>query len=142
MICQKEDHRTSDHQVYTSSLRNTAQYKAHAFKYASGSKQFKAKPFTPCIHCGFNDHLSDDCLMNPCCDMCGDSTHETAEHDKIIQARRTKVKSITQSSHSSTTTQCNLCGSSVHSTTEHGSLSQFKKANKTKPTRKWGTKRN
>ena len=137
-----EDHRTSDHMSYTVSSRTTSHNKAHALKYASGSKQLKAKPFSPCSHCGFNDHRSDDCLMNPCCDICGDPNHDTSRHDKIIQARRGKSKSSTQSTESSSSTKCNKCGSSVHNTTEHGSLSLFKRAIKAKPTQKWGNKKN
>ncbi|GJZ72937.1 hypothetical protein Tco_0637083 [Tanacetum coccineum] len=44
--------------------------------------------FPPCIHCGFNDHLSDDCVYYPICDICGSYDHDTHVHNKIISLRR------------------------------------------------------
>ncbi|GJW05962.1 retrovirus-related pol polyprotein from transposon TNT 1-94 [Tanacetum coccineum] len=63
MIYKREDHRTSDHEMYTASLKRSENYKAQPYQYASPSKQIlkaKAKPFPPCIHYGFNDHRPDD----------------------------------------------------------------------------------
>ncbi|GJS54227.1 hypothetical protein Tco_0627589 [Tanacetum coccineum] len=59
MICKREDHRTSDHEMYTTSLKRSKNYKAQPYQCASSSKQIlkaKAKPFPSCTHCGFNDH--------------------------------------------------------------------------------------
>ncbi|GJT89209.1 hypothetical protein Tco_1070926 [Tanacetum coccineum] len=59
MLIDEKDHRTSDHEMYTASLKRSENYKAQPYQYASSSKQIlkaKAKPFPPCIHCGFNDH--------------------------------------------------------------------------------------
>ena len=142
MICKMEDHRTSDHLSYTVSCGNKFKHKAHASKHASGSKSSKAKPLPPCTYCGFNDHRSNDCLLNTCCDICGDPNHETARHDTIIQARRGKTKITSQSAESSSSTKCQTCGSSVHTTTEHGSLTMFKKAIKAKPTPRRANKKN
>ncbi|GJV58768.1 retrovirus-related pol polyprotein from transposon TNT 1-94 [Tanacetum coccineum] len=64
----KEDHRTSDHEMYTASLKKSKNYKAQPYQYASSSKQIlkaKANPFPPCIHYGFNDHRPDDSLYTP-----------------------------------------------------------------------------
>ncbi|GJS81913.1 hypothetical protein Tco_0748454 [Tanacetum coccineum] len=50
MICKKEDHRTSNHEMYTSSLKRSENYKAQLYLYACPSKQIlkaKAKPFPP-----------------------------------------------------------------------------------------------
>nr|GFA36981.1 retrovirus-related Pol polyprotein from transposon TNT 1-94 [Tanacetum cinerariifolium] len=47
-----QDHRTSDHNMYVASLKNSKNYKAQPYQYASPSKQIlkaKAKPFPPCI---------------------------------------------------------------------------------------------
>lgn len=64
MICKQEDHRTCDHISHTASLKAQGLYKTQGYQYASSSKQrLKAKPFLPCPHCGFNDHLPDDCMM-------------------------------------------------------------------------------
>ncbi|GJY16848.1 hypothetical protein Tco_0387270 [Tanacetum coccineum] len=48
MICKKEDHRTSDYEMYNASLKKSENYKAQPYHYASSSKQIlkaKAKPF-------------------------------------------------------------------------------------------------
>ena len=134
---------TSDHNSHTASLKAQGLYKTQGYQYASSSKQRqKAKPFFPCPHCGFNDHLPDDCMMNNCCNICGDPTHDDKGHDKIIQARRNASTSTSQSTESSTTTKCKTCGSSVHSTLDHDSLAKFKKSLRTKSTRRWGNKKN
>ncbi|PWA86471.1 copia-type pol polyprotein [Artemisia annua] len=140
MICKQEDHRTSDHLSYTTSLKAQASYKAQAHKYASASKQTpkqKAKPFQPCTHCGFNDHHLVDCLMYPCCDICGDPSHDASGHDNVIKARRGLTTNTSQSTESSSSTKCKICGSSIHSTTDHESINKFKKSIRPKPTRKW-----
>ncbi|GJZ41865.1 retrovirus-related pol polyprotein from transposon TNT 1-94 [Tanacetum coccineum] len=51
MICKREDHRTSDYEMYIASLKRSENYKAQPYQYASSSKQIlraKAKPFPPC----------------------------------------------------------------------------------------------
>ncbi|GJW16877.1 hypothetical protein Tco_0024313 [Tanacetum coccineum] len=66
MKCKKEDHRTSDQDMYIPSLKSSQNYKAQPYQYASPSKQIlkpKAKPYPPCTHCGFNDHRPDDCKI-------------------------------------------------------------------------------
>ncbi|GJY90922.1 hypothetical protein Tco_0506118 [Tanacetum coccineum] len=74
MICKKEDHRTSDDEMYTASLKRSENYMAQLYQYASPSKQIlkaKAKPFLPCTHYGFNNHRPDDYRNYPECDTCG-----------------------------------------------------------------------
>nr|GEX15820.1 retrovirus-related Pol polyprotein from transposon TNT 1-94 [Tanacetum cinerariifolium] len=59
MICKREDHRTSDHEMYIASLIKSKNYKAQPYQNASTSKQIlkaKAKPYSPYTNCGFNDH--------------------------------------------------------------------------------------
>ena len=101
MICKQEDHRTSDHKAYLASQNSN--FKPPANKKASSSKQAprpKAMPFQPCPHCGFNDHHPDDyhpddCMMYPCCDICGDPTHDVSgrsSHPK--EKRNTKHLSV------------------------------------------------
>ncbi|GJV52670.1 retrovirus-related pol polyprotein from transposon TNT 1-94 [Tanacetum coccineum] len=101
MICKREDHRTSDNEMYTASLKRSENYKARSYQYASPSKQIlkaKAKPFPPCIHCGFNDHRPNDCRNYPEC-----------------------------SSESSIGVKSNTCGSTVHSTSNHNEFEHFKR---------------
>ncbi|GJZ93421.1 hypothetical protein Tco_0665486 [Tanacetum coccineum] len=80
MICKREDHRTSDHKMYTASLKRSENYKARLYQYASPSKKIlkaKVKPFPPCTHCGFNDHRLDDCRNYPECEICESYDHFT-----------------------------------------------------------------
>ncbi|GJU71875.1 hypothetical protein Tco_1263280 [Tanacetum coccineum] len=73
MICKRKDHRTSDHEMYITSLKRSENHKAQLYQYASSSKQIlrvKAKPFSPCTHCGFNDHMLDDCRNYTECEIC------------------------------------------------------------------------
>jgi hypothetical protein len=143
MICKQEDHRTCDHNSHIASVQARGLYKNQGYQYATPTKQrLKAKPFLPCPHCGFNDHLPDDCLMNVCCNICGNPSHETKEHDKFIQSRRKLPINTSQPPETSTSTTCNTCGSSGHTTSDHNSLAIFKKSLRTKPTRKWVNKKN
>ncbi|GJY43224.1 hypothetical protein Tco_0431437 [Tanacetum coccineum] len=47
----------------------------------------KAKPFPPCTHCGFNDHIPDDCRNYPQCEIYGRYDHSTYGHNRVIQIR-------------------------------------------------------
>nr|GEX16379.1 retrovirus-related Pol polyprotein from transposon TNT 1-94 [Tanacetum cinerariifolium] len=81
MICKREDHRSSDHEMYIASFKRSENYKAQPYQYASTSKQIlkaKAKPFPPCTHYGFNDHRLDDCRNYPECEICRSYDHFTS----------------------------------------------------------------
>nr|GEY08207.1 hypothetical protein [Tanacetum cinerariifolium] len=84
MKCKREDHRTSNHDMYIASLRSSQNYKAQPYQYTSPSKQIlksKAKPYPSCTRCGFNDHLSDDCENYPECKIYGSYDHFTSKHN-------------------------------------------------------------
>ncbi|GKA66200.1 retrovirus-related pol polyprotein from transposon TNT 1-94, partial [Tanacetum coccineum] len=101
MKCKKEDHRTSDHDMYISSLKCSQNYKAQPYKYASPSKQIlksKAKPYLPCTYCSFNDHRPDDCRNYPECGICGSCDHFTLGHNRVILVRRGVLAESSQSS--------------------------------------------
>ncbi|GJS89517.1 retrovirus-related pol polyprotein from transposon TNT 1-94 [Tanacetum coccineum] len=103
MICKREDHRTSDHEMYIASLKRSKNYKAQPYQYASPSKQIlraKAKPFPPCTHCGFNDHMPDDCNY-PECGLYGSYDHSTSGHNRVIQIRGRVLAKSSQSNESS-----------------------------------------
>ncbi|GKA47882.1 retrovirus-related pol polyprotein from transposon TNT 1-94 [Tanacetum coccineum] len=90
MICKKEDHRTSDHEMYIAILNRSENHKAQPYQYASTSKKIlkaKAKPFPPCTHYGFNDHKPDDCRNYPKCEICGSFDHSTSGHNRVIHIR-------------------------------------------------------
>ncbi|GJQ95519.1 hypothetical protein Tco_0006658 [Tanacetum coccineum] len=104
---QKPQLKTSDHEMYTASLKRSENYKAQPYQYASPSKQIlkaKAKPFPPCTHYVFNDHKPTDCR----------------------NYRRVLAESF-QSSESSIGVKCNTCGSTIHSTIDHNEFDHFKR---------------
>ncbi|GJV24095.1 hypothetical protein Tco_1376790 [Tanacetum coccineum] len=45
-------------------------------------------PFPSCIHCGYNDHQSDDYVYYPICEICGSYDHDTHGHNRIISLKR------------------------------------------------------
>ncbi|GJW71045.1 hypothetical protein Tco_0127962 [Tanacetum coccineum] len=87
MIWKREDHRTSDHEMYIALLKRSEAYKAQPYQYASSSKEIlkaKAKPFPPCTNYGFNDHKPGDCRNYPECEICGSYDHSTLGQDCVI----------------------------------------------------------
>ncbi|GKD49450.1 hypothetical protein Tco_1278426 [Tanacetum coccineum] len=138
MICKREDHKTSDHEMYIASLKRSKNYKAQPYQYASSSKQIlkaKAKPFPPCTHCGFNDHKPGDCRNYPKCGICGSYDHFTSGHNHVIHIRGGMLAKSFQSSKSSISVKCNTCGSTVHSTTNHNDFDHFKIGEKIQATK-------
>ncbi|GKA41343.1 retrovirus-related pol polyprotein from transposon TNT 1-94 [Tanacetum coccineum] len=130
MICKKEDHRTSDHEMYIALLKRSESYKAQPYQYASSFKQIlkaKAKTFLPCTHYGFNDHLPDDYRNYPECGICGSFDHYTSGHNRVIQIRGGVLPEFSQSNESSIGVKCNTCGSTVHSTSDHNEFDHFKR---------------
>ncbi|GJT99057.1 retrovirus-related pol polyprotein from transposon TNT 1-94 [Tanacetum coccineum] len=104
MICKKEDHRTSDHEMYIDSLKRSENYKAQPYQYASSLKQIlkaKPKPFPPCTYCGFNDHIPDDYRNYPECRICGSYDYFTSGHNRVIQIRGGVLAESSQSNESS-----------------------------------------
>ncbi|GJX35826.1 retrovirus-related pol polyprotein from transposon TNT 1-94 [Tanacetum coccineum] len=138
MKCKREDHRTSDHDVYIASLRSSQNYKAQPYQYASLSKQIlksEAKPYPPYTHRGFNNHRPDDCRNYFECEICRSYNHYTSEHNHVIQIRDGVLAESSQSSESSIGVSCTTCGSSVHSTTDHNDFEHFKRGEKLQATK-------
>nr|GEW31570.1 hypothetical protein [Tanacetum cinerariifolium] len=130
MICKREDHRTSDHEMYIASFKRSESYKAQPYQYASTSKQIlkaKAKPFPPCIHYGFNNHRPDDCRNYPECKIYGSYNHSTLGHNHVIHIRGGVLVKSSQSNESLIRVKCNTCGSTVHSTSDHNEFDHFKR---------------
>ncbi|GJS62178.1 retrovirus-related pol polyprotein from transposon TNT 1-94 [Tanacetum coccineum] len=64
----------------------------------SSSKATKQKTwFGPCKHCGFKNHLSDDCYSKPKCSTCGSTDHLTKEHLEHAAVKKTLSKLKAQS---------------------------------------------
>nr|GEV11751.1 retrovirus-related Pol polyprotein from transposon TNT 1-94 [Tanacetum cinerariifolium] len=100
----REDHRTSNHEMYIASLKRSKNYKAQPYQYASSSKQIlkaKAKPFPPCTYCGFNYYRPDDCKNYPECEICGSYDHFTSRHNRVIHIRGGVLDESSQSNESS-----------------------------------------
>nr|GEV44191.1 retrovirus-related Pol polyprotein from transposon TNT 1-94 [Tanacetum cinerariifolium] len=130
MICKKEDHRTSDHEMYTASLKRSENYKAQPFQYASPSMQIlkaKAKPFPPCTQCGFNDHRPNDYRNYPKYEIYGSYDQFTLGHNCVIHIRGEILAESSQYSKSLIDVKCNICGSTIHSTTDHNEFNHFKR---------------
>ncbi|GJR52170.1 hypothetical protein Tco_1402691 [Tanacetum coccineum] len=87
--CKRTDHRTCDHTEYMSTINMSQHLKSQG---GSSSRSRTPKPlkhfFSPFIHYGFNDHLSDDCVNYPICDICGSYDHDIHGHNRVISQRR------------------------------------------------------
>ncbi|GKA45389.1 hypothetical protein Tco_0738185, partial [Tanacetum coccineum] len=80
-------------------------------------------PFPSCIHYGYNDHQSDDCVYYPICEICGSYDHDTHGHNKIISLRR----GIKPRNSQHITKNYETCGSNVHTTSDHNDIGWFRK---------------
>ncbi|GJV52315.1 retrovirus-related pol polyprotein from transposon TNT 1-94 [Tanacetum coccineum] len=64
----------------------------------SSSKSTKQKNwFGPCKHCGFKNHLFDDCYVKPKCSTCGSSDYLTKEHLEHAAVKKSLIKIKAQS---------------------------------------------
>ncbi|GJX62072.1 retrovirus-related pol polyprotein from transposon TNT 1-94 [Tanacetum coccineum] len=87
----------------------------------------KTKPFPPCTHCGFNDHIPDDCRNYPECGICRSYDHSTSGHNRVIQIRGVVLAKSSQSNESLIWVKFNICGSTIHSNTDHNEFDHFKR---------------
>ncbi|GJT27293.1 hypothetical protein Tco_0907568 [Tanacetum coccineum] len=86
--CKRNNHRTCDHAELMFSI-HTNQH--HTGQGESSSRSRPSRPlvsFPSCIHCGYNNHHSDDCLYYPTCKICRSYDHNAHDHNKIISQRR------------------------------------------------------
>ncbi|GJR31269.1 hypothetical protein Tco_1107501 [Tanacetum coccineum] len=94
-----------------------------------GESSFRSRPSRPsisfpsCIHCGYNNHHSDDCLLYPTCEICGSYDHNTHDHNRIISQRR----GINPRNPQHVTKNYETCGSNVHTTSDHNDIEWFRK---------------
>ncbi|GJX98923.1 hypothetical protein Tco_0355942 [Tanacetum coccineum] len=115
--------RTCDHTEFMSSM-NINQYHTNQGESSSRSRPARpALPFPSCIHCGYNDHKSDDCVYYPICEICGSYDHDTHGHKRIISLRR----GIKPRNPQHVTKNCETCGSNVHTTFNHNDIEWFRK---------------
>ncbi|GKB41209.1 retrovirus-related pol polyprotein from transposon TNT 1-94 [Tanacetum coccineum] len=121
---ERTDHRTCDHAEYMSIMNMSQHLKGQG---GSSSRSKTPRPskhfFPPYIYCGFNDHLSDDCVNNPICDICESCDHDTHGHNRIISLKR----GIKPRNPQHVTTSYETCGSIVYTTTDHNDIEWFKR---------------
>nr|GEW77561.1 hypothetical protein [Tanacetum cinerariifolium] len=133
MICKREDHRTSDHEMNIAFLKRSKSYKAQHYQYASSSKQIlkvKAKPFPQCTHCSFNNHRPNYYRNYPECKIYRSYDYSTSRHNHVIHIRGGVLAESSQSNESSFRVKYNTCGSTVHSTSDHNEFDHFKRGKK------------
>ncbi|GJU25658.1 hypothetical protein Tco_1164279 [Tanacetum coccineum] len=90
--------------------KNSQQYHPDQGESSSRSRPARpAIPFPSCIHCGYNDHKSNDYVYYPICEICRSYDHDTHGHDRIISLRRGIKPRNTQH----VTNNCETCSSNV-----------------------------
>ncbi|GJW65591.1 retrovirus-related pol polyprotein from transposon TNT 1-94 [Tanacetum coccineum] len=120
---QKDNHRTCDHVDFISSM-DINQYHTGQSESSSRSKPSRpAMPFPSCIHCGYNDHQSDDYVYYPICEICGSYDHDTHGHNMIISLRR----GIKPRNPQHIINNCETCVSNVYTTSDHNDIEWFRK---------------
>ncbi|GKB27884.1 hypothetical protein Tco_0867285 [Tanacetum coccineum] len=126
LFCKKykrTNYRTCDHAEFMFSMD------ANQHHNGQGESSSRSKPSRPsvsfpsCIHCGYNDHHSNDCLYYPTCKICGSYDHNTHGHNRIISLRR----GINPRNPQHVTKNCETCGSNVHTTSDHNDIEWFRK---------------
>ncbi|GJW67157.1 hypothetical protein Tco_0121581 [Tanacetum coccineum] len=120
--CKRTNHITCDHADFISSM-DINQY--HTSQSESSSRSRPSRPATPfpsCIHCGYNDHQSDDYVYHPICEICGSYDHDTRGHNRIISLRGIKPRNPQH-----ITKNCETCGSNVHTISDHNDIEWFRK---------------
>ncbi|GJX76276.1 hypothetical protein Tco_0323087 [Tanacetum coccineum] len=122
--CERTDHKTCDHAEYMSTMNMSQHLKGQG---GSSSRSRTPRPskhfFPPCIHCGFSNDLSDDCVNYPICDICGSYDHDTHGHNKIISLRR----GIKPENPQHVMKSCETCGRTIHTTTDYNDIKWFRK---------------
>ncbi|GKA63152.1 hypothetical protein Tco_0762758 [Tanacetum coccineum] len=108
-------------------LKSKSMFKAETLKGESSSRSRPSRlsiSFPSCIHCGYNNHHSDDCLYYPTCEICGSyDLNISYDHNMIISQRR----GINPSKSSTCKKICETCGSNVHTTSDHNDIEWFRK---------------
>nr|GEU29758.1 retrovirus-related Pol polyprotein from transposon TNT 1-94 [Tanacetum cinerariifolium] len=122
--CERTDQKTCDHAEYISTINMSQHLKSlgrssSRSKYPRPSKHF----FPPCIHCGFSDHLSNDCVNYPICDICGSYDHDIHGHNRIISLRR----GIKPKNPKHVMKSYETCSSTVHTTSNHNDIEWFRR---------------
>ncbi|GJX40035.1 hypothetical protein Tco_0255025 [Tanacetum coccineum] len=127
--CKRTNHKTCDHANFMFSM-NANQH--HNGQGESSSRSRPSRPsvsFPSCIHCGYNDHHSNDCLYYPICEVCGSYDHDTHDHNRIISLRR----GINPRNPQHVIKNYETCSSNVHTTSDHNGIKWFRKRETIQP---------
>nr|GEW59795.1 retrovirus-related Pol polyprotein from transposon TNT 1-94 [Tanacetum cinerariifolium] len=106
--------------------RNKDAQQHHTGQGESSSRSKPSRPwvsFPSYIHCGYNDHHSNDYLYYPTCEICGSYDHDTHGHNRIISLRR----GINPRNPQHVTKNCGTCGRNLHTTSDHNDIEWFRK---------------
>ncbi|GJY92485.1 hypothetical protein Tco_0508267 [Tanacetum coccineum] len=106
--------------------RNKNAQQHHNGQGESSSRSRPLRPsvsFPSYIHCGYNDHHSDDFLYYPTCKICGTCDHNTHGHNRTISLRR----GINPRNPQHVTKNYETCGSNIHTTSDHNDIEWFRK---------------
>ncbi|GKD36757.1 hypothetical protein Tco_1256964 [Tanacetum coccineum] len=112
-------------QLSKKKLSHFRNYQPQQHHTGQGESSLRSRPsrlvisFPSCIHCGYNDHQSDDCVYYPRCELCRSYDHDNHGHNRIISLRR----GIKPRNPQHVTKNCETCGSNVHTTSDHKTLS-------------------
>ncbi|GJU39956.1 retrovirus-related pol polyprotein from transposon TNT 1-94 [Tanacetum coccineum] len=94
------------------------------------SQQYERTDHRTCDHADYmssmnisSDHLSNDCVNYPICDLCRSYDHDTHGHNKIISLRR----GINPRNPQHAIKSCETYGSTVHTTTNHNDIEWFRR---------------
>ncbi|GJT56849.1 retrovirus-related pol polyprotein from transposon TNT 1-94 [Tanacetum coccineum] len=107
--------------------KNQSSYSRNNHHQQGGSSSRSRTPrpsknfFPRCIHYGFSDHLSDDYVNDPICDIYRSYDHDTHGYNRIISLRR----GIKPRNPQHVMKSCETCGSTVHTTTDHNDIEWF-----------------
>ncbi|GJS23392.1 hypothetical protein Tco_0452024 [Tanacetum coccineum] len=85
--CKRSDHRTCDHSEFMSSLKTTQHHTGQGESSSRSRPSRPVIPFPSCIHYGYKDHQSEDCVYYPICELYGSYDHDTHSHNMIISLR-------------------------------------------------------
>ncbi|GKE23402.1 hypothetical protein Tco_1434914, partial [Tanacetum coccineum] len=115
---ERTGHKTCDHAEYMYTMNMTQHLKSQGGSFSRSKTSRPSKPFPLCIHCGFNDHLSDDCVNYPICDICGSYDHDTHSYNRVISLRR----GIKPRNPQHVIKSYETCGSTVHTKNDHNDI--------------------
>ncbi|GKA66130.1 hypothetical protein Tco_0765938 [Tanacetum coccineum] len=142
--CKRTNHKTCDHAEFMSSM-NVNQHNTDQGESSSRSKPSRpTMSFPSCIHYGYNDHQSDNCVYYPSCEICRSYDHNTHDYNRVISLR----KGIKPRNPQHVTKNCETYGSNAHTTTDHNDIEWFRRRESTSssrsktPTKRWASKQN